>query len=300
MIEIKGLTKNFGLVKALDSVSFSVDKGEIVGYVGLNGAGKTTTIRISAGVLTPTSGDVLINGYSIVKDKRAASKHVGWVPERPIFEQDFRALDYFVYLAGYYGLSPGEARSLGKKILEEVGLANAMNRKLKEFSFGMNKRFALAVSMINNPDNYLLDEVLSGLDPQGMLFFRNLALRLKREGCSILFSSHILSEVEDVADKVVFIHKGRIAARLTMDEVKAKAKPSYRIYLEHVDNRAVDVAKEFGTAFLEKNYIVIREPKVSLTEIIEGFAKRGYKVKDFSKVERDLEQVFFSIIGEFK
>ncbi|MEM4694800.1 MAG: ABC transporter ATP-binding protein, partial [Ignisphaera sp.] len=167
MIEIDGISKSFGSLKALDRVSFSVKNGEIVGYVGLNGAGKTTTIRICVGVLNPDSGDVKIDGYSITYEKRIASRYIGWVPELPIFELDEKALNYFVYLAGYYGISYTEARSLGRKLLEEVGLGNALNMKLKNFSLGMKKRFALAVSMINNPSNFIFDEVLNGLDPQG-------------------------------------------------------------------------------------------------------------------------------------
>lgn len=295
MIEIKGISKSFGKRKVLDNVSFKVNKGEIVGYVGLNGAGKTTTIRISVGVIPPSSGDVLIDGLSITRNKREASRRIGWVPEKPIFEHDFKAIDYFIYLAGFYGLSISEARVLGKKLLEEVGLGNAMNRRLREYSYGMNKRFALAVAMINNPENYLFDEVLNGLDPSGIAFFRDLTLKLKKEGCSILFSSHILSEVENIADRVVFIHEGRVIADMKMDEIKSKAKPSLRIAVYPLDERAVKIAKEFGDVLVDKNHIVIKDA-VELSGVVEKLVINGYKVLEITRIERDLEQIFFKLI----
>lgn len=296
MIEIKGVSKFFGSFKALDNVSFNVRNGEIVGYVGLNGAGKTTTIRIIVGVLNPSSGDVFINGHSITREKRVASKYIGWVPEQPIFEPDARALDYFVYLAGYYGISASEARSLGKKLLEEVGLGHAIELKLKEYSQGMKKRFALAVSMINNPDNYVFDEVLNGLDPQGIAYFRELTLRLKKNGCAVLFSSHILSEVEDLADRVVFIHRGRIVGDMSMDEIKSMAKPVLRIRLDKVDDKLKDLLSPYGKVEFEKNTVVIVNPPSDPSEILTTLLKNGYRVLEY-KQGRSLEDVFFRIIG---
>ncbi len=296
MIEIKGVSKFFGSFKALDNVTFNVRNGEIVGYVGLNGAGKTTTIRIIVGVLNPSSGDVFINGHSITREKRVASKYIGWVPEQPIFEPDARALDYFVYLAGYYGISASEARSLGKKLLEEVGLGHALELKLKEYSQGMKKRFALAVSMINNPDNYVFDEVLNGLDPQGIAYFRELTLRLKKNGCAVLFSSHILSEVEDLADRVVFIHRGRIVGDMSMDEIKSMAKPVLRIRLDKVDDKLKDLLSPYGKVEFEKNTVVIVNPPSDPSEILTTLLKNGYRVLEY-KQGRSLEDVFFRIIG---
>ncbi len=298
MIEINGVTKYFGGFKALDDVTFTVRKGEIVGYVGLNGAGKTTTIRIAVGVLLPDKGDVLINGHSITREKRKASMHIGWVPEYPIFEQEFKALDYFVYLAGYYGISGGEARRLGKKLLEEVGLGDALYKKLSEYSQGMKKRFALAVSMINNPDNYFFDEVLNGLDPQGIAFFRDLVLRLRSEGCAVLFSSHILSEVENLADRVVFIHRGRIIREMTMDEIRSMAKPALRIKITNMDEHVIDILSRYGRPVARKGYVVLESPTRSSSEILRVLVENGYNVEEIRPVEASLEKVFFRIIGE--
>ena len=298
MIEVSSLTKIFGNFKALDNVTFEVKNGEVVGYVGLNGSGKTTTIRIAVGVLVPDSGDVLINGYSITKEKRKASMHIGWVPELPIFEPDAKALDYFVYLAGYYGLSQSEARSLGRRLLEEVGLEHALHKKLKEYSQGMKKRFALAVSMINNPDNFLFDEVLNGMDPQGIAFFRDLALKFKKENRAVLFSSHILNEVENLADRVVFIHKGRIVSIYTMEEVRSMAKPALSIKIDRIDDGLIKIISRYGEPKVKQKQVILVNPEVDASTIVEELVKRGYHVEEFKRLEPSLEEVFFKIIGE--
>ncbi|WP_052833618.1 ABC transporter ATP-binding protein [Staphylothermus hellenicus] len=301
MLEIRGVSKWFGKFQALDNISFNVNNGELVGYVGLNGAGKTTTIRIIVGVLPPDKGDVLIDGYSITHNKRQASKLIGWVPELPIFEPDVKALDYFAYLAGYYGLSSSEAYSLGKKLFEEVGLSGAEYKKLQEYSQGMKKRFALAVSMINDPPNFVFDEVLNGLDPEGIKFFRELAKRFKKEGKSVLFSSHILSEVEAIADRVVFIHKGRIINSLSMQEIKRMAGKKLVVLLGRTpEKNIVDKLKEYGRISVDGNTITIEGFKGEQSSIIELLVKNGYKINEIKLVEQSLEDVFFKLIGEQK
>ena len=298
MFSVEGVTRYFGRFKALDNVSFRVDNGEIIGYVGLNGAGKTATIRICVGVLRPSSGDVVVDGYSITRQKREASFQIGWVPELPIFELDEKALDYFVYLAGYYGLSKSEARRLGKELLEKVGLSKFMNRRLKHFSLGMKKRFALAVSMINDPRNFFFDEVLNSLDPKGIAFFRDLVKRFKREGRAVLFSSHILSEVENIADKVVFIHKGRIIAVKSMDEIRSMARPALVIKVSNPDDKLVKILEKYGDVRVKDNkYILFYREQPDKNQILRELIDHGYTVEEIRTARTSLEKVFFKLIG---
>ncbi len=299
MFTVENITRYFGRFKALDNVSFNVDNGEIVGYVGLNGAGKTTTIRICVGVLRPSSGDVVVDGYSITRQKREASFHIGWVPELPIFELDEKAIDYFVYLAGYYGLSRSEARRLGKELFEQVGLSRFMERRLKHYSLGMKKRFALAVSMINDPRNFFFDEVLNGLDPKGIAFFRDLVKRFKREGRAVLFSSHILSEVENIADKVVFIHKGRIIAVKTMDEIKSMVKPALVVKVSNPDDKLPKILEKYGEVRArDGKYILVFKEKPDKNQIVRELVENGYSVEEIRPARTSLEKVFFKLIGE--
>jgi ABC-2 type transport system ATP-binding protein len=297
VIEIVNVSKVFGRVRALDGVSFAVRNGEVVGYVGLNGAGKTTTIRIAVGVLPPDGGDVIIDGYSVVRDKKKASRIVGWVPELPIFEAEFKALDYFTYLAGYYGLPSYEARRLGVELLEKFGLGDAMNRKLSTFSQGMKKRFALAVSMINNPPNFIFDEVLNGLDPQGIAFFRDLAVGFRKQGKAVLFSSHILSEVEGIADRVVFIHKGRIIGVHSMEEVKHMARPALEITLTKLDENVLKLLERFGElSTMSGNRVLLRDPRADSSVVVAELVKSGVGVLEVRREEKSLEEFFFSLI----
>jgi ABC-2 type transport system ATP-binding protein len=298
-IEVVNVSKSFGKVQALKDVSFDVKNGEVVGYVGLNGAGKTTTIRIAIGVLPPDRGDVYIDGVSVTRDKKRASWRVGWVPELPIFETEFKAIDYFVYLAGYYGITGSEARSLARELLSRFGLEDAINRKLSTFSQGMKKRFALAVSMINDPPNFIFDEVLNGLDPQGIAFFRELALEFRKRGKAVLFSSHILSEVEGIADRVVFIHKGRIIGNYSMDEIRHKAVSALHLTLNRVDDAVLKVLEKYGEpSTLDSRRVILRRPSVDSSIIIAELVKVGVGVLEAKYEERSLEDFFFNLIRE--
>jgi ABC-2 type transport system ATP-binding protein len=296
MIVVERISKRFGSRKVLDNVSFDVKDGEIAGFVGLNGAGKTTTIRILAGVLTPNSGDVLIDDISIVKEKEKASMHVGWVPELPLFDPNAKALDYFVFIAGYYGISKSDALSLGKRLFEEVGLAGREKDKLRNYSQGMKRRFLLAVSLISDPKNFLFDEVLNGLDPEGIQFFRDMALKLKKEGKSVLFSSHILSEVESIADKVIFIHQGKILRIMEMNEIRKIVKSNdLKIILGKVDDNVVSIAKSFGKPELNGNTLIIHDFNGELSELSSKLSP--YEVLEVSRLKNSLEDVFFKIIN---
>ncbi|MCY0867824.1 MAG: ABC transporter ATP-binding protein [Desulfurococcus sp.] len=294
---IENISKTFGRTRALSYVSFTVSNSEIVGYVGLNGAGKTTTIRIIAGVLNPDTGRVVVDGFDVFREKKKASERIGWVPEKPVFEEEHKALDYFTYLAGYYGVSRSDAIKLGRELLDRVGLSDALYKKLSEYSQGMKKRFALAVSMISDPANYVFDEVLNGLDPQGIQFFRELTREFRKQGKAVLFSSHILSEVEQIADRVVFIHKGRIIGVYTMDEVRRLAKPSIMIRVAEELEKAVEIARSFGEVSVENSVIHVKpEGKVGSEEIVAELVRKGVHVREVKYEERDLESFFFELV----
>ncbi len=221
MITAQDLSKQYSRKEqpAVDSVNFQVGDGEIVGFVGLNGAGKTTTIRILAGVSLPTRGNALLDGHDIVVDKVEASRRLGWVPEFPNYDTGSTALGLMRYFSGFYNVPTQTAKQQSKDLLDQVGLGQAMGRKLRTFSQGMKKRFSLAASMIADPQNYLFDELLNGLDPEGVLFVRKLMLQLKSNGKSVLLSSHILSEVQELSNRVILIHHGRIVRTLSREEI---------------------------------------------------------------------------------
>ncbi|MDP7975426.1 MAG: ABC transporter ATP-binding protein [TACK group archaeon] len=300
MIEVSDLTVNYGKLKALDAVSFKIPDGKVVGFVGVNGAGKTTTIKVASGVLKPSSGTVLIDGLDVVREKAQASRNLGWVPELPTYEQGVKAMDYFVYLAGYYGLSGAEAKKVGQDLFQQLGLLESSKKRLKEYSQGMKKRFALAVSLLNDPHNFLMDEVMNGLDPQGIAFFRDKTVEFRKQGKAVLFSSHILSEVQSIADEVVFIHKGKILAVKGMDEILSLAQTSgVRVTLSNPDARVADILSSYGEVKdLGKGSYEVAGPKANPEDLNSVLVQQGYKVSGIERVTGNLESYFFKLIGE--
>ncbi len=300
MIEVSNVTVNYGKVKALDSASFKVPDGRVVGFVGVNGAGKTTTIKVACGVLRPTSGTVLIDGLDVVKQKAQASRSIGWVPELPTYEQGVRAMDYFVYLAGYYGLSGTEAKRVGQDLFQQLGLLESSNKKLKDYSQGMKKRFALAVSLLNDPHNFLMDEVMNGLDPQGIAFFRDKTVEFRKQGKAVLFSSHILSEVQSIADEVVFIHKGRVLAVKGIDEILSLVQTSgVRVSVSNPDAHLKDILSSYGEVKeLGKGSYEVEGIKINPEDLNSVLVQQGYKVSGIERVTGNLESYFFKLIGE--
>lgn len=301
MIEVRQATKIFSSKQgpAINSVSFDVKNGEVVGFVGLNGAGKTTTIRIAVGVSLPTSGTVLIDGHDITTEKAEASKSAGWVPEIPNFEPNAKAWTLMRYLAGYYGIDRTNATKRSKELLASVGLSGFENRKIRTYSQGMKKRFALAVSLLSDPPNFLFDEVLNGLDPEGIHFFRQLMTGQRKMKKAILLSSHILTEVENVADRIVFIHKGRIIKIATRDDLASSAgqKGILRIVLQNANDDALSYLKTLGPVELQGNAIVLSGFSGDSSQVNAELVKRGFLVKEISHDKTGLEQYFFDLIG---
>lgn len=212
MLELRYLSKKFhgSIIPALDNVDLKVKDGEILGLVGMNGAGKTTAMRLSTGVLSPSSGTVLVDGLDITRDKIRASMSIGWIPEYPNFDPVLKPMELLKYFGGLYKIGRKTMEIKGIELLKKVGLETETRKRLRTYSQGMKKRFAIAVAMINEPQNYLFDETFNGLDPQGIRMLRNLILNLREKGKAILFSSHILSELETIADRVAIIDKGKI------------------------------------------------------------------------------------------
>ncbi len=300
MIKIDNLTKVFSKKQgpAIDSVSLEVHNGEIVGFVGLNGAGKTTTIRVAAGVSLPTSGSASVDGYDLVTQKVEASKRIGWVPETSNFEPNGKAISLMEYFAGFYGISGEEAVSRSSTLLKSVGLEGSQTKKIRAYSQGMKKRFSLAASMLGDPQNLLFDEVLNGLDPEGIHYFRRLMLELKEHGKAVLLSSHILVEVESIADRVVFIHKGRIIKSISRGELAEAGGTSMKIVVTNLDDRALTYLKELGDLRVEGNAVFLVSKNTDTARVNSDLLRMGYQVSEISQQKEGLEEYFLKLIGE--
>jgi len=299
LIKVEGLTKVFSKKAgpAIDSVTFDVNNGEIVGFVGLNGAGKTTTIRAAAGVSTPTAGHASIDGFDLVTQKVEASRRLGWVPEVSNFEPNAKALSLMEYFAGYYGIPGPEATAKSVALMKSVGLEGNEGKKLRAYSQGMKKRFALAAAMLASPKNYLFDEVLNGLDPEGIRYFRRLMIELKAEGAAVLLSSHILVEVESIADRIVFIHRGKIIKIISRADLATVGGMVARIVIQRRDQKLMDFLKGFGEPRLEGEVILLSATG-DLSHLNSELVKMGYEVSEFSTQKEGLEDYFMKLIGE--
>lgn len=298
MIQVDGLTKSFSkkAPPAADSVSFDVADGEIVGFVGLNGAGKTTTIRVAAGVSLPTAGNVLVDGNDVVVDKVEASKRIGWVPEIPNFEPNSSAISLMQYFAGYYGVPPHQARSRSMDLLGSVGLQGVENNKIRTYSQGMKKRFSLAASMLSEPKNYLFDEVLNGLDPEGIRYFRRLMLELRSQGAAVLLSSHILVEVESLADRIVFIHRGKVIKTISKSELASVGGSALNVVIKNPDDRALRYLEGLGEVRREGDRFLVTS-KADPAQVNSELLKMGYQVAEFGQRKEGLEDYFLKLVG---
>ncbi len=208
VIQVQGLTKKFGhQFTAVNDLSFSVNKGDVYGFLGQNGAGKSTTIRMLLSLITPTAGRIEIFGLPLATNRSAIMKKVGAVIEKPAMYEYLTAYQNLKIFSALSGVSKTKKQLLHE--LDVVGLAARAHDVVRTFSQGMKQRLAIAMAMVNDPELILLDEPTNGLDPQGIADIRNLILQLSRvQGKTVLVSSHLLSEIEQVATRLIIIDKG--------------------------------------------------------------------------------------------
>lgn len=209
VINVSNLTKFYGDFKALDSVSFSVDKGWVYGYLGPNGAGKTTTIRTMLGLLKPNGGEVKIAGVNPSKDPVRALQKVGYAPELPTLQTFFSGEQLLDFMGKMFGLAAQARKERVKELIDLVGLKEWGDKKIGKYSKGMVQRLSVALALINNPTVLIMDEPTIGMDPEATAHFRNLFMKLSKEGKTVFISSHLLDEVQRICTHVGMINKGK-------------------------------------------------------------------------------------------
>ena len=221
-IETRGLTHRYGRTLALDGLDLEVERGAIYGFVGPNGAGKTTTLRLLAGLLEPTSGEVRLLGEELDRHGRAAQRLVGYMPDFFGVYDDLRVWEYLDFWARCHGLPPAKRRSTVDGLLDLVDLAPKRDTFVQGLSRGMQQRLCLAHALVHDPPILLLDEPASGLDPRGRMELRELLRALRDMGKTILLSSHILSELAEVCTTLGIIQGGKLIASGSLEEVRRK------------------------------------------------------------------------------
>jgi ABC-2 type transport system ATP-binding protein len=224
MLELRGVSKKFSAIKVVNDVSFNVAPGEVLGYLGPNGAGKTTTIRMLAGLLVPSKGDILFDGENIRSDIPAYKRRIGYVPEQSEIYPHLSALDYIMMVGRLRGL---EERPLKRKIVDFLtifDLEEEMDAPISSYSKGMRQKVLITAAILHDPDILLLDEPMSGLDVTTSLVIRDLIRSLARENKTIIYSSHVLEVTEKVCSKVIILHKGSIVANDSVEHLRQLMK----------------------------------------------------------------------------
>ena len=301
VIEINGLTKRFKDVLAVDELSFEVHSGDVFGFLGPNGAGKSTTIRMILSLITPTSGRIKIFGKTLNENRKEILTNIGAIVEKPDFYQYLPAVKNLEILAKISGKEVSQSRIM--ELLELVGLRDRAKSKVKTYSHGMKQRLGIAQTLLHNPQLIVLDEPTTGLDPQGMKEIRDLIIRLsKEENKTIFLSSHILSEIELVANRMIIINKG---SKIVEGEVNKLLNSSTLKVTVEVDNTK-EALKILENTIWYKNIESITENKFSINieqkaipDLNKYLVENGVSVNALIPV-RSLEDYFLSITAGAK
>ncbi|GLX01700.1 ATP-binding cassette domain-containing protein [Microtetraspora sp. NBRC 16547] len=292
-IEIRNLSKSFGAVRAVDGVSFTVEAGSVTGYLGPNGAGKTTTLRSLLGLVTPDSGEALVNGKRYTA-MAAPLNEVGAVLEATNFHPGRTARNHLRLLCVAAGLPVGSA----DEALAQVGLAEAAGKRVGGFSLGMRQRLALASALLGEPKVYILDEPANGLDPAGIQWLRGFLRHLAHDrGAAVLVSSHVLSEVEQTVDNVVIIASGRLVRQGTLAELTTNGEKTVRV--RTAEGSDLEPALEKAGATVERlDDGALRVHGLAPEEIGRIVLDQRVVLTELAAERSDLQKVFLELTEE--
>jgi ABC-2 type transport system ATP-binding protein len=306
-ITIRNLSRRFGNLLALENINLRIPSSSLYGLIGPNGAGKTTTIRILAGLLEPTSGEVRINGLSTRKYQREIQWQIGFMPDIFGIYEDLLVWEYIDFFARCYKLSPARRRQVTDELLELVDLQAKRNSYVHKLSRGMRQRLCLAHALVHDPDILLLDEPSSGLDPNGRLEMRELLLELKAMGKTILLSSHILSDLAALCDSIAVIGKGRILISGTIDQIRQHMGSSRSLHIQvrssldeaesmlksHPNvERILGSNENNGTGDITIEFSGGEEAAANL---LGTLISNGVRINSFSQADPNLEEIFLQL-----
>jgi len=220
VIEVDGLVKKFGSTVAINGISFTVHDGEIYGLLGPNGSGKSTTMKILAGILTPTSGRVTVNGIDVSEDPIGVKRITGYVPETPVLYESLTPVELFNFVGSVRGVPRDVLQERVDKLVKAFGIEGYLGEMIGSLSFGTRQKVSLITALLHDPEVLILDESMNGLDPKSARILRELLLQFKEEGKSIVFSTHVMAIAETICDRVGVIYRGEIVAEGTVEELK--------------------------------------------------------------------------------
>ena len=309
IIETKDLVKSFGKFTAVNGLSLKVSGGSIYGFVGPNGAGKTTTMRILTTLSRPSAGEAWVAGHSVLRDRRAVRRAIGYMPDDFGVYDDLRVWEYLDFFAACYDVPEGERHQLIGDLLELVDLSHRREDMVDKLSRGMKQRLSLARTLAHDPDILILDEPASGLDPRARIEIRELMVELAKMGKTIFFSTHILSDVENICTHVGIIEAGKMIMQGSMDEMKAQFMPHREIIVSVKDNEAAERVKTTLAGIVDVIGVEIIEPKSNRSRVRvaylgddDGVARinqllnsSSIAILGFVEETKDLEALFMGV-----
>ena len=298
VLEVDDLHKTFHVgffrkkVEAVRGVSFAVREGETFGVLGPNGAGKTTTLKACLRLIYPSKGSIRIFGLS--PDVRESMKKIGYLPENPYVYQYLKPLEFLDLCGRLYGLDAASRKKRSQEIVERVGLAHATDRPIGRFSKGMMQRIGLAQALLHDPAVLVLDEPMSGLDPIGRRQVRELILEERRRGKTIVFTSHILTDVEMLCDRVVMIHRGKVTAQGKIEELVRPEVRRVEIELARASGELREGLEKLGASTREvEGHLVVRvEGTSGVNGVLEAAIAAGAEVVAVTPERETLEEIF--------
>jgi ABC-2 type transport system ATP-binding protein len=307
-VVLRGVSKNYFNFRALDNISFEISEGEIFGYIGPNGAGKTTTMKILVGLISDFQGEVRIGGYSIPKQKEEAHKLLGYLPQNVAF-QEWRTVNHALATFGRLsGLTATQVESRIPEVLDMVSLSDVRHKKISQLSGGMTQKVVLAQALLHEPKLLVLDEPLGGLDPLSRHQFKEVVLELGKRGTTILFSSHILSDVQDVADRIGILSRGRIRQIGTLNELKARMpiEKTIEVLLSHQSDkwqelkalRNVKSVEQASPGRILAKLEANAEAEEVVNDVIHSIAKLRIKVRGVTLLQPSLDEIYLKHVQE--
>tara|TARA_B100000674_G_scaffold407950_1_gene355196 strand:- start:55 stop:999 length:945 start_codon:yes stop_codon:yes gene_type:complete len=309
MIRVKGLSKNYGSVEAVKSISFDLNDGEVIGFLGANGAGKTTTLKMITGYMVPTEGTISINGLDITNDTHEIQKQIGYLPELNPLYAEMRVYDYLEFLASIRDIKDSKFKDALSRVVEQCGLRGVVHKNISDCSKGYKQRIGLAAAMIHDPKILILDEPVTGLDPNQIIEIRSLIKSLGKEKL-VFMSSHILQEIQATVDRIIIINKGEIVANGTSDELMTSFMGNVLLTLE-VKGAKADTIKHIQASLPNVKFISSKKDKSTYTvqyeyekgkdsreDIFKYAVKNKWSILRMTPKTTDLEDIFRKLTKE--
>lgn len=303
-IEIKHLTKKYRSgfwlkeTESLSDLNLEVEAGSIFGFLGHNGAGKTTTIKLLIGVIHPTSGDAFIFGRPI--SDITVKREIGFLPESPYFYDYLTGSEFLHFCGQLFGMTVKERGKRVDALVELVGLKGSEGEQMRKYSKGMLQRIGLAQALINDPKLVILDEPMSGLDPIGRKDVRDIILRLKEQGKTVFFSTHVLTDAEMICDQVGIIIKGRLRSTGKLEALLNPKVRSVEVSLSGIPHDELALLKSFSDTVLQRggDFLIVLPEETQLPSVMDWAAKRGGKVVSVVPRRESLEDIFMEEMKE--